>query len=523
MKESVVFLPAAPSFEGGAPLADFIAIHQPHERSAPMKLTAADRRGNRRINEALRSGGALRKGDEGAAAKSLERMLGDAGFRPGTIDRRFTSKTEASLVRFQASVGLKATGELDPATFKKLKGVQLRARLHKDAFDGPGQESHRIAQSEKRLALLGYDVGRKDGVFDNDLARAVKAFRNDQPGLKGGPGMLGSNSRRVLRMETRALNHAPEHARVRPSRGHRRLDALTGREASAIQSDGSRGLSEGAKGRAVKNLQAHLKAAGFDPQRIDGRFDERTAGALEAFQRKVKLPATGQLTPLTWARLKKAYLYARTDGSPAQYLNERSRAVLRSEKLLKRLGHNPGKVDGLFTESTLKASRAFERKHGFGGDKGAITDGQLARMRRVSKERSQGAGLRAVQVARRHLGFHERGVNGNPFSKYFGRPAEAWCADFVSYAFEKAGHPIGQKGVGIPYVPNMISFFRSKGKWGHTPKPGAVVVFNGGSHVGIVTSVKNGVVHTIEGNTSDGVYNRSYPRGSSALTGFGYW
>ena len=149
-------------------------------------------------------------------------------------------------------------------------------------------------------------------------------------------------------------------------------------------------------------------------------------------------------------------------------------------------------------------------------------------MVRVEHSQNAGAGKAAIKIAEHWLGFHEHGVNGNPFSAHFHRPPEAWCADFVSYCFEKSGHPLGQKGVGFASVANMAAWFQSRGKWHHTPKVGAVVAFDWSfeagryNHTGIVTAVKNGRVYTIEGNSSDGVNRRSYPIVSSVLAGFGF-
>ena len=44
---------------------------------------------------------------------------------------------------------------------------------------------------------------------------------------------------------------------------------------------------------------------------------------------------------------------------------------------------------------------------------------------------------------------------------------------------------------------------------------------NGSSHVGIVTSVSNGQVNTIEGNTSDMVAKRSYSLTNAKIYGYG--
>jgi peptidoglycan hydrolase-like protein with peptidoglycan-binding domain len=86
---------------------------------------------------------------------------------------------------------------------------------------------------------------------------------------------------------------ARQHRRTRRRQQHR-LDALTAKAAERQNADGTFGLGEGDKGRAVKNVQLRLEKAGFDPSRTDGVMDERTSGALKAFQRKAGLEPTGR-------------------------------------------------------------------------------------------------------------------------------------------------------------------------------------------------------------------------------------
>ncbi len=45
----------------------------------------------------------------------------------------------------------------------------------------------------------------------------------------------------------------------------------------------------------VRNVEERLMMQGFDPGRVDGVADDRTAGALAAFQRSRGLPETGIL------------------------------------------------------------------------------------------------------------------------------------------------------------------------------------------------------------------------------------
>jgi putative chitinase len=135
---------------------------------------------------------------------------------------------------------------------------------------------------------------------------------------------------------------------------------------------------------------------------------------------------------------------------------------------------------------------------------------------------------RVLDIARSNLGFREGAGNVNPFSRFFGRPAEAWCADFVSYCFTKAGKPLN-----FANTDAMMNHLKKQGAW-HTgtPKPGDIVLFdwNRGDrdpseHVGMVEKVykKGGqtFVQTIEGNSSNQVKRNTYPLGSNKIVGYG--
>lgn len=80
------------------------------------------------------------------------------------------------------------------------------------------------------------------------------------------------------------------------------------------------------------------------------------------------------------------------------------------------------------------------------GDVGRASSAAAAARRH---RRRPGYAKAVLAEAAKHLGFHEQGNNGTPLSHYFHRP-KAWCADFVSYCFEKAGHPAGPEGRRLP-------------------------------------------------------------------------
>ena len=125
----------------------------------------------------------------------------------------------------------------------------------------------------------------------------------------------------------------------------------------------------------------------------------------------------------------------------------------------------------------------------------------------------------------------------NKYTAWAGRGgsshAEAWCADFVSWAYAHADHPVGPGGKGFAAVSQWQAYFQGKGDWHHTPAVGAVVCFDWGDggqstdHVGIVSRIEGGKVFYISGNTHDpagsghvGVYEKSVPLGN--VLGYGY-
>ncbi len=313
-----------------------------------------------------------------AATRRAETLLKRIGFNAGKVDGVATPALTKAVLEFQTAWGLTPSGVLDAPTTAKLTKTAERVKKHgKDLFVSVGQKSRDIQVLEKRLARLGYNPGRADGIFGKDTAEAVKMFRADQSELQDSSGALSRKARQSLRREVGALSHPPERRRLAPSKAQSRLDRTTAQKAVA-------GFAEGAQGAHVSNLQKHLKAAGFAPKHGGGRFDERTTGALKAFQRKSKLQPTGVANAKTWKALQKSYILTNSKAAPAQALHERSGAVKASEKLLKKLGFNPGKLDGLFDRSTLKAVKAYEKSQGSKVD-GVIGTNQLAQMTKLSK------------------------------------------------------------------------------------------------------------------------------------------
>lgn len=117
------------------------------------------------------------------------------------------------------------------------------------------------------------------------------------------------------------------------------------------------------------------------------------------------------------------------------------------------------------------------------------------------------------------------------------RGPEYWCMDFVSWVFQEAGIPIGPDGLGFAYVKYMRNWAEDMKVWEDKgniltlpPQPADIIAWGKPGadeyHVGIVEFVDaDGTIHTIEGNTGDGVFRREYATNSvkyGEITGYAH-
>jgi hypothetical protein len=134
-----------------------------------------------------------------------------------------------------------------------------------------------------------------------------------------------------------------------------------------------------------------------------------------------------------------------------------------------------------------------------------------------------------------HLGYHETPVNQTPFGKHYSLDGEPWCALFVSYCFEKSGHPLpvmqaGMKN-GYAAVIYAMQYAEKHGCWRPSweAEAGDIIVYGWDGaksspdemHTGfIVSSGPSGSTgHTIEGNRGDQVEKQTFVVGADVVLG----
>lgn len=134
-----------------------------------------------------------------------------------------------------------------------------------------------------------------------------------------------------------------------------------------------------------------------------------------------------------------------------------------------------------------------------------------------------------IKECEKHIGYVEG--NTTPFGVWYGNKTKqsgfdsaSWCDMFLSYCADKVGE---LNNVGLfAYTPYHVAWFVKHGKW-HPGikgiKRGDIVFFDwdGGEvdHVGVVTKVDGGNVHTVEGNTSNACLRRV--RTAGVIRGYG--
>ena len=124
----------------------------------------------------------------------------------------------------------------------------------------------------------------------------------------------------------------------------------------------------------------------------------------------------------------------------------------------------------------------------------------------------------------------QEGNGGDPYWSWYGFSSRVeWCACFVSWCADQCGYI--ESGV-IPkfsLCSSGMEWFESRGQFmdgSYVPTSGDLIFFDWGNdgnidHVGIVESVVDGTVYTVEGNSGDKVVRRDYPIGYEQIEGYG--
>lgn len=133
------------------------------------------------------SNGTCKPGDTGDNVKKIQKRLKALGYYNNSIDGDYGSGTKAAVTEFQKRNSLKATGEVNSATLKKLNSSDAKkASAGASSSSGsssssgtckPGDNGENVKKVQKRLKALGYYDNSIDGDYGNGTKSAVKEFQ----------------------------------------------------------------------------------------------------------------------------------------------------------------------------------------------------------------------------------------------------------------------------------------------------------------------------------------------------------
>lgn len=184
-----------------------------------------------------------------------------------------------------------------------------------------------------------------------------------------------------------------------------------------------------------------------------------------------------------------------------------------------------GRVEGFNLGQTALHPRATVDQTAFSP---RVTNGQRDRVLRAAASL---VGVRGGTAAHHQLVNDYNSVKPLPVG-YAVKTTDDWCDIFVTTVFQREGLSglIGRECG----VERHIQIFKRLGIWNEngasTPKAGDIITFNWdqnsqpnngfADHIGIVESVSNGIIHTIEGNSNNQVRRNTYRIGHGNIRGF---
>ncbi|MGL4743095.1 MAG: peptidoglycan-binding domain-containing protein [Dermatophilaceae bacterium] len=240
----------------------------------------------------------LRKGASGAEVKLAQKAVGAAQ------DGRFGPLTAAAVGRWQAAHGVRATTELDNATWARMVALrQAPTRSH--PLERYARTVLRRGATGDVVAALQRAIGgvQVDGSFGPLTEARVVAYQRTTRLAATGVADLATWYALMSRMtppSAPSVQAAPPPPRGSAGSAGPAVTSAAAARTTAFTSLKATVLRRGSSGAPVRILQQALGGLA-----VDGRFGPRTDAALVAFQRSARLPGTGVADRGTWEAVER--------------------------------------------------------------------------------------------------------------------------------------------------------------------------------------------------------------------------
>ena len=117
----------------------------------------------------------LQKGSTDPAVRDLQEALKALGHDPGSIDGVFGTTTETAVKAFQLARGITADGIVGKVTWINIDEADQSEPVLKIGSTGLP-----VRRAQKRMSLVGYDVGGVDGRYGAATKGAVKKLQQQR-------------------------------------------------------------------------------------------------------------------------------------------------------------------------------------------------------------------------------------------------------------------------------------------------------------------------------------------------------
>ena len=233
-----------------------------------------------------------------------------------------------------------------------------------------GSEAVRAVQ--KRLKELGYYKGNADGDFGPATEEAVKEFQKAN-GLEA-DGKVGEKTLAKMNAKT-AISYKDAHATAAPKSTEKATAKVTNtpKPTATPNLEKDYYLTVGSKGKKVETLQRRLIELGWMDGSVTGNYDERTAAAVSAFQKKTSglwedgIAGPDTLRALYSSNAARGTVVVSTSTETLE-LGSEGAEVKKLQQKLKDLGYLSGSVDGKFGVATEAAVIAFQKNNNLTAD-----------------------------------------------------------------------------------------------------------------------------------------------------------
>ena len=230
----------------------------------------------------------LKLGDQGEAVRRLQLRLSRLGYLAGDVDGDFGGSTARALRIFQYYNGLNQTGGADVALQNLL--FSGAARKPDNAILSLGSGGDAVSRLQKNLRVLGFANISVDGDYGASTKSAVETLQSYMRDMETEALAANNPNQDVSSLLTVEVNGVADPLL---------LDDFYSSSFPSIPS----AMKSGTSGRDVVRLQRRLSMLEYYYSALDGDYGSGTAKAVKDFQKRCKLPQTGEADQATLAAL----------------------------------------------------------------------------------------------------------------------------------------------------------------------------------------------------------------------------